>query len=628
MNGELERLLVSIEANTAILRREMTAADKSVDGFVTRTDRSLKRAEDRFKAFEKGASSALSRVGAVMAGAFTVKANLDVLEKAGELRTYADAAGLTAERFQELRFAFAATGVSQEEFGRAMGTFARNMGELQANTGGFYEFLRQSLPTVEAQLRNARSQDEAFVILAEAVRRLDSDQARATLTQKAMGEQGFKTISVMKGGAAALAEASARAREHGILTNENAEAAEKLSRQYNEFKSVIETTWQRLIVGAVQAIKKTEELNATLNAPKGKSLTQVDEAIASVMDKIRALQDGTEKPLMETPLLRLMGLFGATGNQVDVLKAKLQELFAVRGDLMDKSTAEKAVIGPWQTTTDSGLKLKPKPDYTGADAIAGLARQRADAENEAFLSIRLGMEQELEQFRRLYDERKITEIEYNQARESITLATSARIEQEIKRETQAIAAQFAPFRSVIEQNLTQPLDDAFAGNLQSMSTYLSSLASGLAKAITQALILKPILDGIQNSLGGPGGATTILNALGLKGFGQSTDIGTNNSGSFAVGGQMAPGESYQLHKDEVVVPNTSATVFNPSDSRKMVAGAGGSVRGGDTYNIDARYSDAGVEQRIAAGLAAVERKRPNPAAVVSDTQRRFPTRRG
>jgi hypothetical protein len=320
------------------------------------------------------------------------------------------------------------------------------------------------------------------------------------------------------------------------------------------------------------------------------------------------------------------------GDPREKLRAAIAEMTRLRDEL-DKLTGKTR---EWKTEVKEigDLEARIKPDYTGFDALAGLARNRAEAEQEAFLSVRRGTEQELEQFRRLYEERKITAQQYAEARVDIEAIATARVLAEVKKETEAIAQQFAPFRSVIENSLSDPLRDAFDGNLQSVSTYFKKMLSGFALAIQQALILKPLLDALQNKIGGPGGPIGFLNALGLKGFGQSTtDLGSAANGGwsttttpfggfFAEGGDMQPGRRYR-------VGEKGAEDFVPSVPGFMIP-KGGS-RGGSSYTyapmIDARNADIGAADRLEAVLAAAAMRQREQMQLQASTRRRFPTRR-
>jgi hypothetical protein len=64
MAGELERLLIRLEADTAMLRRELDSAEKRVDRFASGAERNLARTERRFQSF--------SGIGARALGALSV----------------------------------------------------------------------------------------------------------------------------------------------------------------------------------------------------------------------------------------------------------------------------------------------------------------------------------------------------------------------------------------------------------------------------------------------------------------------------------------------------------------------------------------------------------------------------
>ncbi|MFA5900860.1 MAG: tape measure protein, partial [Hyphomicrobium sp.] len=59
MAGELERLLIRIEADTALLRKELDAADKRVGAFGDAVDKNLARTERRFSSFSAASSRIL-----------------------------------------------------------------------------------------------------------------------------------------------------------------------------------------------------------------------------------------------------------------------------------------------------------------------------------------------------------------------------------------------------------------------------------------------------------------------------------------------------------------------------------------------------------------------------------------
>jgi hypothetical protein len=157
---------------------------------------------------------------------------------------------------------------------------------------------------------------------------------------------------------------------------------------------------------------------------------------------------------------------------------------------------------------------------------------------------------------------------------------------------------------VIEGGITDPLRDAFDGNLQSMKTYFREFISDLGMAITRALVLKPLMESISGGLSGGGGALIagIGSLLGRAG-----------------GGNVSPATPYMVGErgPELFVPHSAGRVMPNRES------AGG---GGATYNIDARHSDAGVAQRILQAMAQLEAKRPSAPEQQRAFSRRFPAR--
>jgi hypothetical protein len=174
-----------------------------------------------------------------------------------------------------------------------------------------------------------------------------------------------------------------------------------------------------------------------------------------------------------------------------------------------------------------------------------------------------------------------------------------------------VANSYRGLEYIIEDALTQPLDDAFSGNIQSAKTYFREVLQGMTQLITKTLVLKPLMEGITSGLSG-GGQNSFSNLLGSLG-------GSLFGGFRAAGGPVSPGKAYMVGENgpEMVVPRMSGQV---------VPNGGGTGGGGTVYNIDARGAAAGVEQRIYEALAEMERKRPAATTQMARYQNRYPLR--
>lgn len=653
----LETLLATLDADTRPMRRALSQAEGDLSNYERNVDKFLGKSEKRYIAAGQKMEAALKRVGAAVLAAISVDAAANAVTEVAALQKLSDQAGLTTDRFQELKFAFSSTGLEQERLGQAMSDFARNVQEVKNQHGDYYEFLKTTLPTVLEQVKVAQSQSDAFDVVAEAMRRLSSEQARLQLAQKTFGEAGSLMVTVLKGGAAGLAEATQKARENGlIIGGDSVEAAKKATTAYRELSTQLDVEFKRALVNVlpfltdlfnkinseIDAINRFsaamrqagEATNARANPEATNSTKALDGAIENVTRQLQAQHDAlnTSTTLWD----KAKNSFFDTEKQAQKLEVELYNLLQRKKEL----TAKPVTLGEWKVDVNADvLNPRVKPNYTGVDALAEAAKTRADAEQEAFLSISKTYEQELERFRRLLEEKEITEAQYAKARADIVAANSARVMEAIKKERDAIAQQLQPFRDVIEQSLTDPLRDAFDGNLKSMNEYFRQLVANMALAIQKTLVLKPLLDGIQNSISGPGGYTGFLNAIGLKGFGQSTmDLGQINgwqtdvtssgnglsnlfAGFRADGGPVVPGMSYNVgeHGVEKFVPTVPGYIV-PNG-----ASGGSNVT---QINVDARGSDISVAERTERAVQAAARTMQDPVQAQRAVAKRFPYRKG
>lgn len=645
------------------MRRALQQAEGDLSTYERNVDKYLGRSEKRFQTMGtrlttvlKGAGIAAAATGAFELISRAVEKGAEKIGEVASLKGLADAAGVTVEQFQLLKAAFAEAGVEQERLGQGLSEFARHVQEAKTQNGEYYEFLRTSLPTVLDQVRGAQSQTEALNVVADAVRRLGDEQARILLTQKSFGDAGTAWVGVLKGGSEALTEAANKARAHNLILQDNSvEAARKATHAYRELTEQLDVEMKQALIailpyvndmltsfnrsaeavrGFRSAVKDAGDASiARANPEETNSLKALNGAIDNVTRQLQAQHDA----LNETSTFwdKVKNNFFDTERQAQKLEVELYNLLQRKKEL----TSKPVTLGDWKTEVNADvLNMRTKPDYTGADAIARAARSRADAEQEAFLAIRHTMDQELEEYRRLHEDRRLTDEQYAKIRVDVEAAASARVLEAIKKERDVIAQQLQPFRDVIEQSLTDPLRDAFDGSLKSMNDYFHQLAANMALAIQKTLVLKPLLDGIQNSLAGAGGATGFLNAIGLKGFGQSTmDLGQINgwqtdvtsngaglgnlfAGFRADGGPVVPGMGYNVgeHGVERFVPTVPGYIV-----------PGRTSDGGSVVNIavDARGSDISVAERTERAVQAASRTIQDPVQAQRSIAKRFPYRR-
>jgi hypothetical protein len=264
---------------------------------------------------------------------------------------------------------------------------------------------------------------------------------------------------------------------------------------------------------------------------------------------------------------------------------------------MQKKLADLKVetkLPPFTTTIEFG----------GADALNDLRVKVAEALGDSATAIEEEYANELERFRRLLAEKVIDEQDYAKAREQLNILMGNKIKQMYEEELRAARELATGFAGTIEGSVLGVLDDAIRGSAISWQKAGQDMLASLVRLTTQTLILKPIMDSLA------GWSTGMLGSV----------IPGGNPGGRAAGGPITAGVPYMVGErgPEIIVPDGNAKVI-PNHA------LGGPVT--NNY-IDARYSDAGVEQRILAALAEVERRRPSAIQQTQENAKRSPYGRG
>lgn len=561
MPGELERLLVRIEADTTLLRREMAKADQAVGGFAATTERQLSRLEKKSDAFVAQIGRSLLRFGALFGTAQLGFKAFDVLSTASDLNDLARNTALTVEQFQELSFAIERAGGSQEALTKGAVRFARNMVELRTNMGGFNAFLKESLPSLHAQLAATKSQGEAIDVLSNALSRLSSEEDKTLLAIKAFGKGGEDLVEVLGQGSSELAKFADEARKLGVIIDEA--SVDALEETADAIREIGETLAGGLVQGVGQALVAWKELKDEL----GDS----------------------------------WWLSSAAGLLADVLK--LESSPGARG-------LSSALANYGQDATSNPLKLNRKPDEidnSGRDALASLRREMLSSTGREREVIYAEMDAELQKFRDMLGEKKISATEFEQARADLAAIASAKIGKSITEENAKYREQFREIEALLNSTFDDALTQALNGGKVAWKELASSMFADLAKLAIRAAALKPLMDAI---FGAGGGASSLLGGLGLS-----------YGGARATGGPVSSSKSY-------LVGERGPELFTPGSSGRITPnGAGGGVTNVFNYTIDAKGADIGVAERIEAALGMAQNRQRDPVAAVSAQNRRFPTRR-
>ena len=137
--------------------------------------------------------------------------------------------GMTSVELQRLRYAMGQQGVSSETLTQSFEFLNKNLGLLQTGQGALYSKLKKNNPEMLKQIRNTKSNTEAFALLMDALDKTSDATEKAALSTIAFGGAGQMMILASKGGSKTLNELGNAAERFGVLSNEDAAKAEGLN---------------------------------------------------------------------------------------------------------------------------------------------------------------------------------------------------------------------------------------------------------------------------------------------------------------------------------------------------------------------------------------------------------------
>lgn len=261
------------------------------------------------------------------------------VETASAIVDAADKAGIGTTAYQALSFQAIQVGLSVEQLNTGLTTFATRVGQARAGTGALSSTMNKLNPELAAALRNTRSQEEALRIVADAMSSATTQTDRLAIEQAAFGRgAGGAFTLALRGGSIAIDEFTARARELGIVIDEQLlRTAEQAGDQLDILGAVIKAQLTGAMIQAAPAIAQLA-LALTQLIPK---ITET----AVEWGKWLGILKGTE---LDTKRAEL-GALQSTLDQVDInigeMATTITDLQAAEGDWGDELAHGKARLG-------------------------------------------------------------------------------------------------------------------------------------------------------------------------------------------------------------------------------------------------------------------------------------------
>jgi hypothetical protein len=175
------------------------------------------------KGAEKAALALWAAIGAGIAG--TVALTQKTAEMGNELAKSSQRLGVTVEALQELDYAASQSGV--KDLRGHLDKLNKTMGDVKSGTGTLTKYLNENDKQLLGQLKNVKSNEEAFMLLMDSVGKAPDEFTKAKLATEYFGKAGQDLIIMANQGADGIEALREEARKYGVMSAEAARQSEE-----------------------------------------------------------------------------------------------------------------------------------------------------------------------------------------------------------------------------------------------------------------------------------------------------------------------------------------------------------------------------------------------------------------
>ena len=218
---EIERLIRSgLSPNSDAVQRLARAQQnlqKELDNTVRAKERKQKAIANTKKALKAGAVA----VAGLAAGLIALTKK--TAENANQFLNNSRIVGLCIEAYQELDYVMRMNGVENGKY--MLNRLNRSIIDVKNDTGKLTSFLKEYDEELLSNLKTVEDNEQAFMLLMDAINRAPNEFAKAELAMKAFGMNGAQMALVAGQGAEGINELREQARQLGVISAENAQRA-------------------------------------------------------------------------------------------------------------------------------------------------------------------------------------------------------------------------------------------------------------------------------------------------------------------------------------------------------------------------------------------------------------------
>ena len=226
----------------------------------------------------------LAAVAGIAGAALSVHFVSGIISANAEISRMSQTLGINSETLQGWQFAAEQSGTSLETVSDASRTFSERI--LEASQGSADAKEQFDLLGLSARQLSRLTEEEQFLELADALSEVETESERVAIAQALLGDAGSELLVLFENGAVGIEEYVERARELGIVLDEDAIEA---SRRAEEAVGTLTSAFEGVVNQIVSALAPTIEDVANI-------LT--DDVVPVIVDEVvPAFRDFTEENL-------------------------------------------------------------------------------------------------------------------------------------------------------------------------------------------------------------------------------------------------------------------------------------------------------------------------------------------
>ena len=626
-----QELNIILTARDKQFQKAMTAAEKKVQRFSKNSQKNLSKVSQSYSAL----GTAAKRLGPALAAAFSVRAIASMTNSAVELGNLAAVAGVSVERFQELAFAGAAFGVSQEKMADILKDVNDKFGDyVQTGAGPLADFFDEIAPKIGLTARafEGLSSAQKMGKYIQALEAANLSQADMTFYMEALASDSTLLLRAFADGGAELDRLSGKLRNAGgVISSEMIEKSRKAQEELRLVSSVLSKNLNaalELVLPAVSDLAKgfddlTTAAGEYFKIDKEISGSTVSKALMVQLGQITEI-NGEISKLEHSMTKSTKKSFGKRiaflKTQAAALQAEIDAKFLYLDSLKPGNEANSlppVVVaadkpaGPDKNTRDAAAEadaerraallagnLKVLQHYT--DALIAAEAASADMSAEEL--------SRLENIRSAYDgvrgsldplyaatqqyAEAIQEVNAALAEGFISEEQAAKDREGLLRVFETAKAEASELSGVME-TVSESFATAFGDIISGTSTVEGAFRKMAGTILTELFRIQS-----QQMMSGGGGGSllgSLLSGLGSV-FGGGGDIpGLASGGAVAAGSPAVVGE----HGREIFVPSSPGRILSVPQSKAAVNGGGGTTVN-QTINVT-----TGIQQTVRAEIQSL-----------------------